>query len=70
MGSEEYFSSEFYTNVGGAMSQAHDLAALCGERSLAEFENVLPHFRLFTALVATRVRVALARAISGHPWAG
>ncbi len=30
------------------------LAALRGGRSLAEFENVLPHFRLFTALVATR----------------
>ncbi len=42
------------TPVGGAMSEDHDLAALCGERSLGQFENVLPHFRLFTALVATR----------------
>jgi len=43
-------SSEFYNLT----SEGHNIHALFGERALAQFESVLPHFRLFTAVVATR----------------
>jgi hypothetical protein len=34
--------------------EGHNLHALFGERPLAQFENVLPHFCLITALGTTR----------------